>query len=315
MQFLTLHRYFISFFPCLGKTLFFFVHHFGELFSPVNKVLHDLNQEVSLKFCPPSVSRPSSLEGGVLSPDPPLLNPIVQAPRAASTTTRIQPSPARVWAPIPPPTAEVEPLTAPRARFPSCQSQLWPRLSAAGISAGSAPPLQPQLQPVLRWQFRLLLFLAPPPLGVLPLHGPPFRPSTELPDAHDRSAGPVFPCWFFSASRDNVSSPFQEELMGTDMVPLSKPQSWVSRTSAYTRCSGAGPGLAGGGPCEGARYKTGREATRARLAASERRVRVLQHFGLFLSLWWGFEIWAARVMRCPGLLRRPRCRVDGSRPL
>lgn len=28
-------------------------------------------------------------------------------------------------------------------------------------------------------------------------------------------------------------------------------------------------------------------------------------------MWWGFEIWAARVMRCPRLWRRPLCRVDG----
>lgn len=55
-------------------------------FSPVNKVLHDLNQEVSLQFGPLSASgvlnsAPPPSAPGVLCRAPPLLNPIVQAPQ------------------------------------------------------------------------------------------------------------------------------------------------------------------------------------------------------------------------------------------
>lgn len=120
--------------------------------------------------------------------------------------------------------------------------------SAVGTSSGLAPPLQPQR--LLRWQFRLLPFLAPPPLGVLPLHGPPLGPSTELPDAHERTTDTLFPCFLFSSPRDNVSLPVQEDLMGTGIIPFPKGRSWVSRIGAYNRCLGAEPGLAEGGPCE-----------------------------------------------------------------
>lgn len=144
--------------------------------------------------------------------------------------------------------------SAPRGRFPRTPpvnvSSGPASHSAAGTSSGSAPPLQPQLQRLPRWQFRLLPFLATPPLGVLPLHRPPLGPSTELPDAHDRTTDTIFPCFLFSSPRDNVSLPVQEDLMGTGIFPFPKRQSWVSGIGACNRCLGAEPGLAEGGPCE-----------------------------------------------------------------
>lgn len=132
---------------------------------------------------------------GVLSLAPPLSDGSLGSVTPTSPRTGVQSS----WPALPrdqPLTSRAQPLTLSAL---SCNCPL-------SISALAPPPTRPMRFPP-GWprpfdssnrcgasNSSFFPFLAPPPLGVLPLHGPPLGLSTKLPDAHDTTTGPTFPC-------------------------------------------------------------------------------------------------------------------------